>query len=111
MQKHATLLDLPLLGTSELNKIDAVTYVTSKGMTHLGVVGYDVDPSGTLTLTTGDPNRVIELTTSSAVAVSIDRVTGALTRSHIDVEPDAARRRRLAAGDSGLGSCLKNGAW
>jgi hypothetical protein len=81
-------------------------------MSHLGVVGYDVDPAGMLTLTTGDPNtnRVIKLTTNSAVVVSTDRFTGAITRSHIDVEPDAARRRRLAAGDSSLGSCLKNGA-
>lgn len=79
-------------------------------MTYLGVVGYDVDPAGMLTLTTCDPNRVIELTTNSAVVVWTDRFTGALTKSHINVEPDAARRRRLAAGDSGLGSCLKNGA-
>jgi hypothetical protein len=113
VQKHATLLDLPLLGTSELNQIDAVTFVDHTGsLNHIRVVGYQFNPMGLLTLSTADPARTVELTTTSAVLKTLSYDTGVVATSNIDVVPTAERRRMLTDGtsDSNIGSCLSNGA-
>ncbi|KAH8049678.1 hypothetical protein JL721_11629 [Aureococcus anophagefferens] len=40
VESYVSLLDLPLLGTAELNKVDGITFSTFKGIEHHKVTGY-----------------------------------------------------------------------
>merc|ERR1719230_2370534 len=42
IESYVSLLDLPLLGTAELNKVDGITFSTSRGFEHRKVTGYTV---------------------------------------------------------------------
>ena len=42
VESYVSLLDLPLLGTAELNKVDGITFSTHKGIEHRKVTGYTV---------------------------------------------------------------------
>ena len=39
VESYVSLLDLPLLGTAELNKVDGITFSTDRGVLHRKVTG------------------------------------------------------------------------
>ena len=112
VESYVSLLDLPLLGTAELNKVDGITYSTYRGVEHRKVTGYSIVKE---TATVGgsvvetprlslrsEPGVTIEVSVRDAKAWILE--SGAVSAvTDIDVAPT----RRL--GDAS-GSCLANGA-
>ena len=116
IETYAALLDLPLLGTAELNKIDGITFQTYKGIQHYKITGYTlskvVDSSNVefphLSLKTAFEG----VKTSVEVSVAESRawvLEGSYVTTPIEIGTDSARRK-LAEGKAGTGSCLANGA-
>jgi hypothetical protein len=113
VESYVSLLDLPLLGTAELNKIDGITFSTHQGVEHRKVTGYTftqessfVDGSTVssprLSLRS-EPGVTIEVSTRDSKAWML-HVTD---KSSIETPIETSSQRRL--GD-GSGSCLANGA-
>jgi len=114
VESYVTLLDLPLLGTAELNKVDGITFSTHKGLEHRKVTGYTITKE---TATVGDsvveaphlsfrsePGITIEVSVQKASAWIEEVNAHGTVRTAIDVAPS---RRGLS---DNLGSCLANGA-
>jgi hypothetical protein len=112
VESYVSLLDLPLLGTAELNKIDGITYSTHAGVQHRKVTGYDVTKETTtvggavvgtphLSLTTSMPDVTIEVSVRDSKAWVLHSGAGVNIKTAIET----TSTRRL-----GAGSCLANGA-
>jgi hypothetical protein len=113
VESYVSLLDMPLLGTAELNKVDGITFSTYKGIEHRKVTGYTIAKE---TATVGDSSVVtprltlrsdpgvtivVSVRDSKAWVHEVDSI-GATTTT---IETTSTRR----LGD-GAGSCLANGA-
>ncbi|KAH8070743.1 hypothetical protein JL721_4860 [Aureococcus anophagefferens] len=112
VESYVSLLDLPLLGTAELNKVDGITFSTFKGIEHHKVTGYSFTRE---TATVGDSTvDTPRLSLRSAPGVTIEisvRDSKAWVREEdghlkIDTAIETTSTRRLSSG----GSCLANGA-
>ena len=112
VESYVSLLDLPLLGTAELNKVDGITFSTDRGVLHRKVTGYTITketaPAGDsvvetprLSLETAAPGVTIEVSVRDARAWVANATSGEATPI------DVPHRRRLA---DHRGSCLANGA-
>jgi hypothetical protein len=113
VQSYVSLLDLPLLGTAELNKVDGITYKTYQGIHHKKVTGYQIIEDRTTVDGVDAVVPHLSLQTSSAITIEVS-VSGArawVIETHdgiqVEVPIDTFPGRRLAAGS---GSCLDNGA-
>jgi len=113
VESYVSLLDLPLLGTAELNKVDGITFSTYKGIEHRKVTGYTVTKETAvvgdsevatprLSLATSAPGVTVEVSVRDNKAWLSDAAAGKVATTAID----ATSQRRLADG----GSCLENGA-
>merc|ERR1719453_660341 len=113
VESYVSLLDLPLLGTAELNKVDGITFRTHSGIEHRKVTGYTVT---TETARVGDSDVQtprLSLATSApgaTVEVSVRDNNAWLSEeqgsTHVVTAIDTSSQRRLADG----GSCLESGA-
>jgi hypothetical protein len=112
VESYVSLLDLPLLGTAELNKVDGITYSTLHGIEHRKITGYVVSKESAvvggvsvetphLSLRCG-PGVTIDVSVrdSSAVVMETDGEFTAKT----SIQTSSTRRL------TGAGSCLSNGA-
>merc|ERR1719473_938631 len=70
VESYVSLLDLPLLGTAELNKVDGITFRTHRGIEHRKVTGYTVttetarvgdSKTPRLSLATSAPGATVEV--------------------------------------------------
>eukprot|EP00620_Florenciella_sp_RCC1587_P006691 CAMPEP_0182603192 /NCGR_PEP_ID=MMETSP1324-20130603/92370_1 /TAXON_ID=236786 /ORGANISM="Florenciella sp., Strain RCC1587" /LENGTH=956 /DNA_ID=CAMNT_0024821119 /DNA_START=44 /DNA_END=2914 /DNA_ORIENTATION=- len=115
IESYAALLDLPLLGTAELNKIDGITFQTYKGIQHYKITGY--------TLSTEVDSNNVEVPhlsmmaayegVKASVEVSVAEsrawvLEGSFMTTPIELGSDVSARRKLSEGKAG--SCLANGA-
>ena len=115
IESYAALLDLPLLGTAELNKIDGITFQTYKGIQHYKITGYtlstEVD-SNNVEVPHLSLNAAYEgVKTSVEVSVAEERawvLEGNFMTTPIELGSDMSARRKLSEGKAG--SCLANGA-
>jgi hypothetical protein len=113
VESFVSLLDLPLLGTAELNKIDGITFGTHNGLEHRKVTGYTVTMesglAGDSVVSTprlslrSEPGVTIEVSIRDSRAWLLDVNDGRTTTTAIDATPS----RRLSEAS---GSCLANGA-
>merc|ERR1719453_2738864 len=113
VESYVSLLDLPLLGTAELNKVDGITFRTHRGIEHRKVTGYTVTTETArvgdsaaktprLSLTTSAPGATVEVSVRDNKAW-LSEVEG----SSSTITPiDTSSQRHLADG----GSCLESGA-
>ena len=101
VESYVSLLDLPLLGTAELNKVDGITFSTDRGVLHRKVTGYTITketaPAGDsvaetprLSLETAAPGVTIEVSVRDARAWVANATSGEATPI------DVPHRRRLA---------------
>merc|ERR550514_983905 len=113
VESYVSLLDLPLLGTAELNKVDGITFRTHRGIEHRKVTGYTVTTETArvgdaevktprLSLATSAPGATIEVSVRDNKAWLSEVEGGSSTTTAIDT----GSQRRLADG----GSCLESGA-
>jgi hypothetical protein len=113
VQTYASLLDLPLLGTAELNKVDGITFSTHEGIQHRKVTGYTITKevsettvgtveSPRLSLQTADSAVTMEISVREAKAW-LDVQAGSI---HKTTPVHVSSTRRLGSG----GACLENGA-
>jgi hypothetical protein len=114
VESYVSLLDVPLLGTAELNKIDGITFSTHVGVQHRKITGYDVSKETAtiggsvvqtplLTLKTAEDDTVIVISVRDSKAWMQQTSSGVSITTAIDL----TSQRRLA---SDAGSCLANGA-
>jgi hypothetical protein len=114
VESYVSLLDLPLLGTAELNKMDGITFSTHLGVQHRKITGYDVSKETAtvggsvvetplLTLKTAEDDTTIVVSVRDSKAWMQQTSSGVSITTAIDI----TSQRRLA-GDAG--SCLANGA-
>ena len=112
VESYVSLLDLPLLGTAELNKVDGITFSTFQGIQHHKVTGYtfakeSATVGGSVVETPrlslrSDPGTSIEISVRDARAwVRVRK-----ERLNVDTPIETTSSRRLTDG----GSCLANGA-
>jgi len=113
VESYVSLLDLPLLGTAELNKVDGITFRTHRGIEHRKVTGYTVTTETArvgdsevktprLSLATSAPGATVEVSVRDNKAW-LSEVEGG---SSVVTAIDTGSQRRLADG----GSCLESGA-
>merc|ERR550514_425448 len=113
VESYVSLLDLPLLGTAELNKVDGITFRTHKGIEHRKVTGYTVTTETArvgdsdvqtprLSLATSAPGATVEVSVRDNKAWLSEVVGSTSSITAIDT----GSQRRLADG----GSCLESGA-
>ncbi|EGB04061.1 hypothetical protein AURANDRAFT_67476 [Aureococcus anophagefferens] len=113
VESFVSLLDLPLLGTAELNKIDGLTFATSSGIQHRKVTGYSIamktvrvdgvtQQAPHLSLKTTSDEISIEISAAESRAWVQERVH----QLEVETPIDTSSVRRLSGG----GSCLENGA-
>merc|ERR1719253_2460420 len=111
VESYVSLLDLPLLGTAELNKVDGITFRTHHGIEHRKVTGYTVTTETArvgdsevktprLWLATSAPGATVEVSVRDNKAWLSEAEGTRVTAI------DTASQRRLADG----GSCLESGA-
>jgi hypothetical protein len=112
VESYVSILDLPLLGTAELNKVDGITFSTAHGIQHHKVTGYTMTKE---TATTGDavvetPRLSLRSEPGTTIEVSVrDAKAWLLQRNQklqMETAIDTTSSRRLSNG----GSCLANGA-
>jgi hypothetical protein len=114
VESYVSLLDLPLLGTAELNKVDGITFSTHQGVQHRKVTGYDVTKeTATIGSSVAETPRLSLATADSGVTIEVSVrdsrawVQQSSSGASITTEIHLSSQRRLT-GDSG--SCLSNGA-
>merc|ERR1719408_890312 len=105
VESYVSLLDLPLLGTAELNKVDGITFSTHKGIEHRKVTGYTVTKETAavgdsevhtprLSLATSAPGETIEVSVRDNKAW-LSEVSGGKT---LVTSIDSTSQRRLEEG-------------
>merc|ERR1719453_254769 len=113
VESYVSLLDLPLLGTAELNKVDGITFSTYDAIEHRKVTGYTVTTETAhagdsevktprLSLATSTPGATVEVSVRDNKAW-LSEIEGSRT---LATAIDTVSQRRLADG----GSCLESGA-
>jgi hypothetical protein len=114
VESYVSILDMPLLGVSELNKVDGITYSTHEGLEHRKITGYMLTDESVsagdlvasaprLSLSTSVPEVTIEVSTRDASAWVYEKTSSGFVKTPVLI----GSNRRLS---DGSGSCLSNGA-
>merc|ERR1719224_282341 len=95
VESYVSLLDLPLLGTAELNKVDGITFRTHRGIEHRKVTGYTVTKETAavgdsevhtprLSLSTSAPGVTVEVSVRDSKAWLSEAAAGKVATTAID---------------------------